>query len=463
MSSKKLANDILLAGSLLLLNEVAFSVNVSDAELELYMLSDYNACESASGELTHLQLCIGGDHNCYPIPCPAQGVLPVASHDADEFDGGVTNDETDDHPFVNHADEWDFVYIRNDSGSGFNLWAMVLWLRIGPWNVLSPPPGGSSSEFDEYVLARVPLQNPPVYFEPGEKVPIFKYMEKEREKQVATVFCGANPTSGPTCVEDLTSDAWKSNGGLESGFDKKLPWSVRQATKDVWQSGIMQYRPWARLDSRQNGCDEAFNFYASQFTNNIHFGCRDDDNTCSYFRYWETRDKYMRFEIDQMAWAGRLYKVDFKEERALLGSCVKERTYIKRLCRCLPNDTSACYRTGCRVQYTPKVGDYLIRVKPSSVHIMTLLGNLKFDNRDHLNSTLAAPVIHKDRIVWANDLLTDANERISAPDCTYKHEFYIGEVDHEIDPDGSGPVTSGALIPDNGANSGFRATLISIY
>ena len=60
-----------------------------------------------------------------------------------------------------------------------------------------------------------------------------------------------------------------------------------------------------------------------------------------------------------------------------------------------------------------------------------------------------------------------ATAECAAYEGEYYRTFFFGEADHDVDPDGAGPLTSGAKPVENypvtGPNLGFRSTQSAIF
>lgn len=438
----KIAGYILLSSLLVFRSGDVFALNEVVADLWLDIDSTY--CDSEP-----MELCIGGDSNCYSIPgvCPTIGRFHLG--DNNPLSG---NAQTDDHPFVKHPDDWDYVYIKNASNSGFRLREITLTLEF---------PG-----YDQIMVDWASSNIAGRWFPVGKHILMSDWIKHQRQREVWTIYCG-NDLACLNKMNLLGSEEFSKE------FESQIPWSVREQTYDLGQAGMIKYRPWERPASNESGCDEAFTYYSSQFTNNIHYSCKYDNNKCSYFRYWRSNGHHMKIRLGQMANADRLYRLEFSE--AGIGAC-QMRTGINGVYPCIPggNDSTEDVLTPSQLRalacgnvnqaadsYTPKIGDYFIRVRNNgNIHVMTLLGEYEYDA---INNQLNVPVIHKRGDIVRAEVVPHNLNQMVAGSCDYEFaNFYIGEVDHEIDPDGDGPRTSGAQRPENGSNYGFRISLIPL-
>ncbi len=294
----------------------------------------------------------------------------------------------DDKPFVNEPDDWDKQYILNNSSSSS--------LKVTGVKV-SLHSGSFTYDFvDNFALSKTLSANAQ-----------YSVDSLIREKREAHILSFTNAFSS---------------------FDE-MPSMMKEAAYDIGQMGIVKYRPWD--SSTQNGCDEFFNYFASQYSNNIYFSCDDAHIAeCSYYRNWG--NGYNGLSTDQFFYAGRLYKFVFNAD-------VSRYTIQK----CL---NVGCTSTDSSQTYAIKAGDFYRKAENGgSWHVMMSLGEAPSLTISSANySRLSVPVIDK------NELVTVRDRVFSLPRNNPAYlELLVGEVDNEL---GGGRTDAEAF------NAGYRTT-----
>jgi len=378
-----------------------------------------------------LRLCIGSEARCHDVDAvsgpdcrdPATGCYDVgapctiARHD---LVGGVQ----DDHPFVAHPDDWDDLLLLAPGSPGFVLRALTVRVDY-------------TSANQEFTFVDEPALELAVE---GDRVALRPFIRRARQQAVEAQL------------------------GLEPGGFDALPKLVRQGAYDLGQGGIVKYKPWE--DGGQNGCDEFYAYYASQFSTNIHSSC--DDDTCTYFRNWRTNNSHGALSRGQFQSAGRLAQIVFEVAEGRNG---RHRTGIAAIRRVGTGGRLT------RTPYTPKIGDFFIKANHSCVgnfHVMMYVGgwsDLSADDEAHFS----VDILHKSSSVRINtwdvtygyaDRKVPNNDDCADHQGDFHRAFYFGEADLDVDPDGPGPLTSGArpaaVYPVSGPNLGQRATQTAI-
>jgi hypothetical protein len=383
------------------------ALNNVDARIDLYIQAEYNDASRP------LQLCIGDDSHCYSL-VPACLSADGKNHASQPRTCILVTDTAgSDHPLVAHPDAWDSPYIRNPSS---RYYAGLYALRI-TFEYRGHPAGAWRShlfmdvDFPDDIIIR-----------PGGRAYMDRWVRMEREAQVEMV----------------------------SGINfHDLPWMIRQGAYDLGQVGIVKYKPWDT--SGQNGCDEFYNFFASQFSNNILYSCRD--HTCSFFRNWTTGGGFDSLHRDQFGSADRLYKMEFNHTGGV-------RTSIRGIFKC---GNPTCTWLDRSIRYTPKIGDLFLEDRPSdpNFHAMMVLGEF-VDQSAGGNVAFDLGILHKSTAVMANTANYTHATINDTSGGAFRHHFYFGESDHDRLVEVDGGLTSGSRPWEMGPNSGFRSTLLTI-
>jgi hypothetical protein len=409
-------------------------LNSLTAELSVGLMTGDAFGDGAYCDADPLELCIGWDGNCYAIDAVTGGdcrdpvthcydigtPCVIATH-------AITGTAQDDHPLVRHPDDWDTLFIRNDAGAHFLL--EDVWVEIDYVNASQ-----AFTFVDEQDLG---------HWYGGDRIPLLDWVRAARERAV------------------------ENQMGLAAGQFNRLPLLIQEAAYDLGQAGIIKYKPWE--DGSQNGCDEYYGYFASQFSTNIHYSCVYDDRSCTYFRNWLTSNSHGALSRTQFQRANRLAQVVFDEQPS--GSAT-DRVAIEGIYRL---DSSGALTDEI---YTPKPGDFFIRLNHSCVgnfHVMMYVGDyadLSAGGQAHFT----LDILHKSSSVMINTWdITYAylNRKVNhntaacaAYEGEYYRTFYFGEADYDVDPDGAGPLNSGGRpvenLPVTGPNLGFRATQSAI-
>jgi hypothetical protein len=389
------------------------SLNSIDAELELAIRASY--CQGT----TPLRLCLGSTSNCYNIPAACRNADGCFSTTTLKTCTVATDLSGKDHPFVDHPDDWDRIFFRTSAGRSLSLHEVRVTFRYGSHGGAL----GSQHDFVDRAFAS------PVTSGAGQPLWLDRFI---RERRIQTVEAFA---------------------GLPY---EELPWMVRQAALDLGQSGLVKYRPWD--SSGQNGCDEFYNYFASQYSNNIHLSTSAWDT--SFFKSWSTGNGHNALEVDQFIRADRAAKLVFNHDAA-----TGDRVSIDGIFYCGDADCSTVDR---RRRFSPNTSTFFIRKNHPSVgnfHVMMLLGPIR-DQSASGSVGFDVDIIHKSTVVMANTWNLNhnyINTRIDPtnPASDFRHEFYFGRADHGAMLPVTGGVETGAW--RLGPNAGHRATLIAIY
>lgn len=411
-------------------------LNSLEADINVRIGTGDAAGEGRYCEAEPLKLCVGFADNCYALDAvsgPGCRNVRTGCYDTNttcriarhELGGTIQ----DDHPFVNHPDDWDNLFIVNDTEVGFVLESIEVEVDYTSANQ-------SFTFVDQQGLSR--------RYDGGARVPMRGWVRQARQQ----------------AVEQLL--------GLPAGGFFELPKMIQQGAYDLGQGGIVKYKPWE--DGSQNGCDEFYAYFASQFSNNIHFSCGWDDDRCTYFRNWKTNNSHGALGRSQFQSANRLARVVFGTQ---VSGGATNRTAIEGIYRL----DSRGRTTG--ELYVPKPGDFFFRENHSCVgnfHAMMYVGGYQ-DLSGGGEAAFQVDILHKSSSVRINtwDLsYAYLNRKVNPAqeaDCVghegeFQRTFYFGEADHDVDPDGAGPLTSGARpeqgFPVTGPNLGFRATQTAI-
>ncbi len=387
------------------------ALNNVDVELEITIEASY------ADRRRPLELCIGSTANCYRLPRSCR------SRDGRHHFGQprtciVARDLSgQDHPLVSHPDDWDHIFLRNRSRVRARLRHITITLRYG---------GHEAALGNEY-----------------------RFVDHRFRSASIT---RSRPLSFDAQIRELREEAMEDLTGMRFS---ELPWMVRAGAHDIGQVGIVKYKPWDT--SSQNGCDEFYNHFASQYSNNILSSCGGFD--CSYFSRWTTTNSFSSLGLSQFINASRAYKVVFRIDRR-----TGNRRDIDGIYRCANADCSAVNR---RIRYRPKIGDFFLKNNHPSIgnfHVMMFVGD--FVNQSAGGAAaFDVNILHKSTAVKAHTWNISSNyinARI-AGGSDFKREFYFGEADHDaLVPVGRGS-TSGARPWEMGPNAGHRATMISLY
>jgi hypothetical protein len=154
-----------------------------------------------------------------------------------------------DHPFVNHPDDWDALYLENNTGTTWTIWNLWIQYKVNNsarW-ILHP------ADFpDNYDISAF-----------GHS--LANWVNDTRQRRVETALTTANdgiPTSWNTLTNTMT----------------------QEATFDIGQSGLQKYE--GQSSPYQNGCDEFWAWFAynesggegiCNYWHTHHHNCPDGD------------------------------------------------------------------------------------------------------------------------------------------------------------------------------------------
>lgn len=355
------------------------SLNSIDAEINVTISGTYCGVEP--------QLCVGRDDQCFSLYGCMVGQMPACLPAVERtcrvgLDlGGL------DHPFVSQPDDWDDLYLKSNviATSNVHVGRLKVTFDYGS-------SGGSINSHHTFVDETFAS---PIVLAPGGTKHLHTWVDGVRESTVA---------------------------GLAGADFEDLPWMVRVATHDIGQAGIVKYKPWN--DDSQNGCDEFYNFHAAQFSNNI--GHATDDNSASFFRHYTTDNGHNALALDQWIAADRAYKLVFDQDAA------GDRTNIDGVYACADDDCNTVDRTR---SYTPKAGDFFLKLYPGNFHVMMVLGPLIDTSGATVSFTI--PILEKSTIVKAS-LLTMRDSALNArvdpadPTSAFRDTFYFGEAGDDV-------------------------------
>jgi hypothetical protein len=383
------------------------SLNSIDAELELAIRARH--CEGS----VPLRLCLGSRSNCYPIPAGCRNTNGCFSTSTLKTCTVATSLAGEDHPFVNHPDDWDHIFFATDVSSLRLYEARVSFRYGGHGNPLTV-----QHDFVDQAFS------PSRYASTGQHLSLDREIRERRIQAVETL------------------------SGLSY---EELPWMVRQAALDLGQAGLVKYRPWDT--SLQNGCDEFYNHFAAQFSNNIHLSSRYFQ--ASFFDGFSTDNHHNSLALSQFINANRAAKMLFNHNAA------GDRVSIDGIYYCTNADCSTVDR---RRRFAPNASSLLLKKNHPSVgnfHAMMMLGPIR-DQSGGGSVAFDVDIIHKSSIVRANTWNIDhayINRQVTGGG--FRHEFYFGSADHGARLPVNGGVETGAW--RLGPNAGFRATLVALY
>jgi hypothetical protein len=343
---------------------------MNDIETRSAFLTNYGATIDVSVSVqswngSPQQLCFSDTSRCYSL---STGLNTSCTTSGTTINCRITWDtsghsaEENDQPFVDHPDNWDRMYLRNESASNaLTVRGLVIELKSGTYS--------------------------------------FKFVN---ESNISIVLAAL----GKWDLDDLIRQNRESKMlAYATGFTSfdSLPWMVREAAYDIGQMGILKYRPWDT--SGQNGCDEFYNYVASHYSNNIHYGCVSSTyEYCTYFRWYG--DSFNSLAKEQFYWANRLNKMIFN---ALLG------TFTIQRCT-----NEACTTTDASTNYAPRAGDLIwIQKANGDIHAMMSLGIMPTYANPNVNLT----------VIDKNELVVPQTRVLSTAVWT---GIFVGEVDNEL-------------------------------
>lgn len=390
-----------MCGEVIAMNNVA-------AELKVYIKLVHGTTYVGTSELV---LCIG--NRCYPLLNKFyDDSLPGWRDVGSERELCLISEQTadkssqSDHPFVDNPDDWDQLLLKLPIGSydALNFEQIIVTITGQCYD------GDTYKSDFEYDFVNKTFVTPFENYNPGAIVPLYKWVKKKREKEVLKVlleYWGVDRKLIPMLVDLL----WEAKI-----FDHYLPWMVREAAYDIGQAGIWKYAP----ERGGNGCDEAYYYLASQYSNNISNRHKTSD---SLFEPGLGPGRWKR--------SGRAAKVNFIFDNTGLRIGLDPNFPVERI-----SDENWA---GKGIRYNPKPGDFFLLhnrnrdiCNGSSGHVMMALGTIRVDpNDNHIKIPVIEKVYPLVQVVWKdlNDWGVINDRRCSDGGFTY--DFYFGEVDNE--------------------------------
>ena len=234
-------------------------------------------------------------------------------------EGADCNDtKLTDHPFVNHPDDWDNLFLKSDMSTSLSITNLSIMYH---------------AYSDYYFVGSDPTGGGPFY---------------------STTLPANAVHDLSSAIEDKRKDTLLAAVGAGISWDD-LPVMVQKAAMDIGQSGLKKYSPmtWDRIPTA-GGCDEFFNYFAAMYSNNI----RSELTERSIFFPWGGTESYFKSD-GSLGWtwngltisdwipSGRAAKVVFDEA----ANCQSISQYYV--------DTDGNI-TG--TPFVPKIGDYFVRV-----------------------------------------------------------------------------------------------------